>query len=169
MMMSKTYGETAWEAFIQFISAMSFPLKKVSIEACTSSDEAPSLQYGWPRHSKNRRESIRLFTHSSILYYIFTASEVMSRSRSAERMLIQTTNSRSSTSSCVRLQCHRMYCSFWTTFHCRDRTACTPFSWRTSLGACWTSLCRQTDPDASMCGFYAATSQSGSLRCIVRG
>ncbi len=40
----------------------------------------------------------------------------------------------------------------------------TPFLCRTSSGACWASLARRTDLDASMCGSYAVTrSQSGSL------
>ncbi len=31
-------------------------------------DEVPSLRYGWPRHSKSRREFIRLFNHPSTFH-----------------------------------------------------------------------------------------------------
>jgi hypothetical protein len=163
--MSKTYGDTPQEAFIQFVSAMSFPLRKASIESCTSSDEVPSLQYGWPRHSKNRHESIHL-EHPYILYYILQRS-VMSRwicSDADPNHELEIFNKLSRTPpvppNVLQLLDH---------FSLQGPNGVHTVLVQNVLGSFMDFVRHQTDLDASTCGFYAATSQSGSLRCIVRG
>ena len=77
--MLKTSIDIQQEACILFVSAMFFPLQKLGIVCCTSSDEEPSQQYGWLRLSNNRRKFIRHFIYH--INYIFTDIN-MSLSRS---------------------------------------------------------------------------------------